>query len=88
MNDEMQRIIQELEDAISGYDKTQNDYDCNVDLLKDILSKLGVANEMRNKELEQSADYPTEVDREIRKAGKIADALYKKIKKVWEHDER
>ena len=88
MNDEMQKIIRELDDTISRYDKTQIDYDYNVDLLKDILSKLGKANEMRNMELEQSASYPTETDRKIREAGNIADALYKKIKKVWEHDER
>lgn len=88
MNDEMQRIIQELEETTSRYDKTQNNYDCNVDLLKEILSKLGIANEMRNKELESSSAYPTEIDGKIREAEKIADTLYKKIKKVWGHDER
>ena len=62
MNDEMQRIIQELEETTSRYDETQNNYDCNVDLLKEILSKLGIANEMRNKGLESSSAYPTEID--------------------------
>ena len=88
MNDEMQRIIQELEETTSRYDETQNNYDCNVDLLKEILSKLGIANEMRNKGLESSSAYPTEIDQKIRGAEKIADALYENIKKVWGHDER